>query len=185
VIIGKLTPSVFNEALRLLPSHKAPGFDNIPGVFIKHMPHAFHYAVFQLFQTMVITGITPPKWLHSDPIMLYKENEPLDLNNYRPIALAFALYKLWTSCLHILASDFVQAHKILSSEQEGFRAQRSCSRAITHLGLCIEDDHTHNKDVLLAYLYFTSAFPSVNHTQLTRILHFLGISEDFIIIDSL
>ncbi len=37
MIIGKLTPSVFNEALRLLPSRKAPGPDNILGVLIKHM----------------------------------------------------------------------------------------------------------------------------------------------------
>ena len=114
--------------------------------------------------------------------MLYKKNDLLDLTNYRPIALAFALYELWTSCLNILNSDIVEAHKVISPEQEGFRSQRSCSRAITHIGLCIEDAHTHDKDVLLAYLDFTSAFPSADHTQLTRILHFLGIPEDFIII---
>ena len=44
--------------------------------------------------------------------------------------------------------------------------------------------HTHDKDVLLAYLDFTAAFPSADHTQLTRILGFLGIPEDFIIIVS-
>jgi hypothetical protein len=132
----------------------------------------------------VIIGITPPNWLHSNTILLYKKNDPVDLTDYRPIALAFALYKLWTSCLNILASDFVEAHKILSPDQEGFRGHRSCSIAITRLGLRIEDAHTHNKDVLLAYLDFTSAFTSVNHTQLTRILHFLGIPEDFIIIVS-
>ncbi len=125
MIIGKLTPSVFKEALRLLPSYKAPGPDNISGMLIKHMPQAFHDAVFQLFQTMAITGITPPNWLHSNTILLYGKNDPLDLTNYRPIALAFALCKLWTSCLSIIASDFVEAHKSLSPEQEGFKAHRS------------------------------------------------------------
>jgi len=38
MIIGKLTLTVLNEALRLFPSHKAPGPDNIPGVLMKHMP---------------------------------------------------------------------------------------------------------------------------------------------------
>ena len=133
---------------------------------------------------MTITGITPPNWLHSNTFFLYKKNDPLDLTNYKPIALAFALYKLWKSCLNILASDFVEAHKIPSPDQESFRAQRSCSRAITHLGLCIENAQTHDTYVLLAYLDLTSAFPSVNHTRLTRILHFLGIPEDFIIIVS-
>ncbi len=44
--------------------------------------------------------------------------------------------------------------------------------------------YTHIKDVPLAYLDFTSALPSVNHTQSTHILHFLGIPEYFIIIVS-
>jgi hypothetical protein len=70
MIIDKLTPAVFNEALRLLPGHKAPCPDNIPRVLIKHMPHEFHDAIFQLFQTMTITCITPPNWLHSNTILL-------------------------------------------------------------------------------------------------------------------
>jgi len=124
---------------------------------------------------MTIIGITPPNWLHSNTIMLYKKNYLLDLTNYRSIALALAHHILWTSCLNILASDFVEAYKVLSPQQEGFKSQRSCSKAITHLDLCIEDAHTHDKYVLLAYLDSTAAFPSIDHTQLTSILHFLGI----------
>jgi hypothetical protein len=41
--------------------------------------------------------------------------------------------------------------------------------------------HT-TKTTFLHNLDFTSVFPSADHTQLTRILHFLGILEDFIII---
>jgi hypothetical protein len=50
------------------------------------------------------------------------------------------------------------------------------------MSLCIEDAHTHNKDVMLAYLDFTQAFPSVDHLQLERTLRFLSIPEDFIFI---
>jgi hypothetical protein len=54
--------------------------------------------------------------------------------------------------------------------------------AITHLSLCIEDARTHDKDILIAYLDFTQAFPSADHTQLARTLRFLGIPEDYIFI---
>jgi hypothetical protein len=84
--------------------------------------------------------------------MLYKINDPYNLDNYRLIILANVLYKLWASCLAILAMDYIGAGTIISPEQEGFRPSRSCSRAITHLSLCIEDACTHNKDLLLAYL---------------------------------
>jgi hypothetical protein len=97
---------------------------------------------------MSITGITPPSWLHIHTILLYKTGDPATLDNYRPITLANALYKLWTTCIVMLAADYVESRKILSPEQEGFRTDRSYARAITHLGMCIEDAHTHNKDIV-------------------------------------
>jgi hypothetical protein len=46
--------------------------------------------------------------------------------------------------------------------------------------LCIEDAHTHNKDIVLCYLDFKGAFPSADHGQLVKTLEFLGLPEDFI-----
>ena len=80
----------------------------------------------------------------------------------------------------MLASDYVESRKTLSPEQEGFRVDRSCARAITHLGLCIEDAHTHNKNIVLCYLDFKGAFPSADHDQLVRTLVFLGLLDDFV-----
>jgi hypothetical protein len=119
------------------------------------------------------------------PIQHYiaiQENDPYNLDNYRPITLANVLYKLWASCLAILGNDYIEANKIIIPEQEGFRPDRSGSRAITHLSLRIENTHTHNKDVLLVYLDFTQAFSSADHLQLERTLRFLGIPEDCIFI---
>ena len=166
MVVGNLTPAIFQEALRRLPSQKASGPDNIPRVLLKHIPPAFHKAICQLFQTMAITSTTPPNFLLSNNILVYRKNDPYNQDNYRLIPLANVLYKLWASCLAILAMDYIEADKVISPEQEGFRPCRSCSRAITHLRLCIEDTHTLNKEILIAYLDFTQAFPSADHLQL-------------------
>ena len=100
------------------------------------------------------------------------------MDNYRPITLANALYKLWTTCNVALATEYIEARKILSPEQERFRADRSCSRAITHLNLCVEDAHTHEKEIILCYLDFKGAFPSTDHRQLVRVVEFLGFLKD-------
>ena len=110
MIIGNIPPAIFQEALRQIPNHKAPGPDNIPGILRKHMTTAFHKAIYHLYQAMAITGITPPNWLLLNNVLLYKKNDPYNLDNYRPIPLANALYKLWASCLTILAMDYVEAH---------------------------------------------------------------------------
>ena len=129
---------------------------------------------------MAITGITPPTWLQSHTILLYKKGYPTRLDDYRPITLANALYKLWTTCIIILATDYIESRKILSTEQEGFRAERSCDIANTHLGLCVEDAHSHKEDIVLCYLDFKGASPSTYHKQLVRVLEFLGLPSNFI-----
>jgi hypothetical protein len=131
---------------------------------------------------MTITCTTPPNLLLSNNILLYKTNDPYNLDNYIPITLANVLYEIWASCLAILAMDYIEANKNSSTEQEGSRLDRSCSRAITHPSLCIEDAHTHNKDILIATFDFTQAFPSADYLQLERTLRFLGIPKEFIFI---
>ena len=42
---------------------------------------------------------------------------PTLLENYRPITLANAIYKLRTICIVILATDYIESRKILSPEQ--------------------------------------------------------------------
>jgi hypothetical protein len=86
---------------------------------------------------------------------------------------------MWTTCILTLATDYIYAHKILSPEQVGFRADPACSRAITHLSLCVEDAHSHKKDILLCYLDFKGAFTSTDHRQLARVLEFLSLPQDF------
>ena len=56
-----------------------------------------------------------------------------------PITLANAIYKLWTARIVVLATYYIESKKKLSHEQESFRTDSSCARAITHLGLCVED----------------------------------------------
>jgi hypothetical protein len=86
-----------------------------------------------------------PSWLQSHTILLYKKGDPTRLDNYRPITLANALCKLWTTYIVILDTDYIESHKIPSAEQEGFIYDRSCERAITHLALCVEDVHSHKR----------------------------------------
>ena len=98
------------------------------------------------------------------------KGDPTRLDNYRPITLANALYKPRTTCIVILATYYIESRKILSPEQEGFRADRSCDRAITHSGLYVDGAHSHKKDIVLCYLDFKGAFPSTDHKQLARVV---------------
>ncbi len=78
MIAGCITPAIMQEALRRTPCHKAAGPDGVPRLILKHMLQAFYDALHLLFQSMAITGITPPSWLKSHTILLYKKGTPLN-----------------------------------------------------------------------------------------------------------
>jgi hypothetical protein len=107
MIFECITPTIMHEALRRTPSHKAGGPDGISGLILKQMPPTFHEALHLLIQSMAITWITPPSRLKSHAILLYKN--PTRLDNYRLIKLANAIYKLWTTHIVTLATDYIEA----------------------------------------------------------------------------
>ncbi len=82
MIAGHITPAIMHEALRRTPNHKAAGPDGVPGLVLKHMPPEFHKALHLLFQALAETGITPPTWIQSHTILLYKKGDPTLLDNY-------------------------------------------------------------------------------------------------------
>jgi len=162
LISVKISEAIMYEALRRTPNHKAAGPDGVPGLVLKHMNQQFHEALHLLLHDLAITLITSPSWLQSHIILLYKKGDPTNLDTYRPITSANAIYKLCTTCIVILATDYIKSRKILSPEQEVFRADRSCARAVTRLSLCVKDAHTSKKDIILCYPDFKGAFPSTD-----------------------
>jgi hypothetical protein len=180
MVAGRIFPDIFQEAFRRTPNHKAVGPDGVPGLIRKHIPQEFQEAINLLLQAMAIAGITPLSWLKSHTIILNNKWDPISTDKYRPITtLANALYKPWTSCIVTRATEYVINRKIVIPEQEGFRAERSCATAITHLDICIGDAHMQNKDIVLCYLYLKGAFLSTEYCQLVKVLKFLGLPEDF------
>jgi len=143
------------------------------------MPPSLHEALHILFHALAIADVTILAWLKSHTIPFYKNGDPTRMDNDRPNTLGNTLYKLRTVCIVTLAADYTESRKILTPEQESFRADRSYARAATHLSLCVEDAHSHKKDIVLCYLDLKGAFPSTDHKHLVRLLEFPGLPPDF------
>ncbi len=121
-----------------MPNNKAPGLDGIPVEILKAMPPIFHTTLTLLSQCMAKEGYTPESWMTSQTCLIHKKADPTILDNYRPIALAPTIYKLWTSIVTDIASNFAEKHKILSPIAEGFRKGGSTIRATLLLQLILE-----------------------------------------------
>ena len=91
----------YQHLLRHTGNNKQPGPDRVPNELLKNLPPVWHDTIHALFVIMWVSGTTPHAWKSSTTILLFKKNDPFDLTNYRPIGLANALYKLWTSVVAV------------------------------------------------------------------------------------
>ena len=107
----RITPQRCKKCLHRLANGKAPGPDNIPAEILKAMPAPFHEALTLLFHGMALEGYTPSDWITNRTCLIFKKGDPTLLDNYRPIALAPTIHKLWTSIVTDIASNFVENTK--------------------------------------------------------------------------
>jgi hypothetical protein len=113
-------------------------------------------------------------------IMLHKKDDPIELENWRPICLANTLYKLWTSCVTKVLSDYAEEHNILQDSQQGFRRVRNTRKQINRLLTVIEDARLEHNELHVMYIDFKNAFGSLDHTRLKQTMEYLGFTDDVI-----
>ena len=168
----------YDLCLKNLGNNKAPGPDKIPNSILKNMPQRFHKLLFLFFTHYYKQKQIPTSWKTSLTVLLYKKGDPSQLTNYRPIALANTIYKLYTSTLTSILSTYGEKYQILHESQEGFRAERRTSRQLQLLIAALEDARFTNQDIYILYINFKNAFGSIDHTRLLAIIKDLGYPSD-------
>ena len=114
------------------------------------------------------------------PFYYTRKDDPIHLANYRPIALANTIYKLYTSTLTTLLTNYDEQHRLLHFSQEGFRPQRNTSRQIQIILAALEDAKLTTQDIYLTYIDFRNAFGSIDHARLFALMEDLGYPLDAI-----
>jgi hypothetical protein len=156
----------FTAQIRKLKSGKATGPDGLANEAIKWAPSHLHELTFQLFQLLWKMKYTPPHWMQSITTLLWKKGDITELNNYRPIAMANTIGKLWTGYLCRGVNLFVERHNILSTTQEGFRTDKNCHRQLRTIINAIEDAQFHHKDMYLLYIDLSAAFNTIQFNSI-------------------
>ena len=170
----------YSAQLKHIKRGKKPGPDDVPNELLKILPDSMHKTIHALFQVMWITGTTPHSWKESVTSLLYKKGDPYLVANYRPIGMANALYKLWTSNVTHVTLHFALREKIIHRCQEGGILGRDTRRQLrNHINIFEDAFHTH-KDLYCLYIDFKNAFNMVDHDKILCIMYDLGMPTDVI-----
>ena len=127
-----------------------------------------------------MTGTTLKAGKESQTMLLHKKGSEHDLGNWRPIALANTLYKVWTGVIAECLYKYAEHFDILSSTQEGFKKQKNTIRQLQNVMNIMSDAKISQQDLNVLYVDFSSAFNTVDHNKLLCIMHDLGFPEDAI-----
>lgn len=86
-----------------------------------------------IFNKCLVSGIYPARWKHSIMVPIPKNNNPLYLNNLRPISLIPLPGKLFEKIIHSRLSGYFETNELLCKEQGGFRKGMDTSHTIYDL----------------------------------------------------
>ena len=168
---------IFLSFIGKLARGKAMGPDELANETLRWAPPHMQQLLHLYIQVLWKQGYTPKPWSASHTSLIYKKGDPTILSNYRPIAMASVLLKLWTGIFTTALSHVCESQGLITHAQEGFRKLKSTARQLNTLVKSIEDAHLFDRDIFILFVDFSSAFNMVDHQRLEIVLRSLGIPE--------
>ena len=155
--------------------NSAPGHDEVVLKDIKPILETLLPPLTYVTNLSLTQGVFPDDLKKAKIIPLYKANDPMLFNNYRPISLLPLFSKVLERIMYNRMIKFINKNKLLYKYQFGFRKDHS-----TYMALIILIDKItsalDNGDFTIAVLIdFRKAFDTVDHKILLDKLYHYGI----------
>ena len=165
------------EIINILKSCKdsSPGYDDIK---VSPLCTALEYIAQPLSYICNLSlkeDIFPEELKIANVIPLFKKDNAMVFNNYRPVSLLCTRSKVFERIMYNRLIDFLNENKILFEYQFGFRKNNSTQLALTFLMDKLINSIENGDHVIGVYLDFSKAFDTVDHNILLNKLNHYGI----------
>ena len=161
-------------SLKQLDINKATGSGRIPVRLLKETAEQISPSLIMLFNKSLQLGIFPGDWKLANIVPIFKKGKRDFVENYRPIYLLPVISKVLERCALAGLRDHIS--HLISREQHGFLAVRSCVTQLTSVLDYIGGQLDAGKQIDIIYLDISKAFDKVDHTKLLGRLHQYGIT---------
>jgi len=174
-VLGKLNDIQYNkdmivsatdisELIGKLNCGKSAGADNISAESLKFAHDKLNVLLSMCFSMCLSHGYLPPSMIETIivPIVKNRCGKLSDSNNYRPIALATIISKVFESVILLKCQQFLNS----SDNQFGFKARHSTDLCIYSLKEFIDFYKQRNTTVFVTFLDASKAFDRIDHWQL-------------------
>ena len=167
---GEFSQAEVDQAVRQMKSGKSPGLDGLPAEFWKLSRIKI---ILRKFCNETYNGNRPEQWGVSGLIPIPKKGDLRSTDNYRGISLAQVAAKTYNRLL--LNRIRPALDKVLRSNQNCFRQERSTTSHILALRRIVEKLSNYNKEAVIIFIDFRKAFDSINRDKMFQILEAYGV----------
>lgn len=158
-----------------LKNDSSPGPDGITVKLIKNVHHTIVKPLCHIINLTFTSGKIPSGWKESVVCPIYKSGNKNKTTNYRPISLINNIAKIFEKSLKERLTHFLDANKLLSKNQFGFRKKLSTEHAIINLIENIISNMNGGMKCLAVFLDLAKAFDTVDHTMLLDKMSQMGV----------
>ena len=166
------------QLLSKLTATHSCGHDNISSTVLKYISKEISECITLIVNQSIVTGIYPDKLKVAKVVPIFKKEDKLQLKNYRPISVLPVISKIFENVMLTQLVEYFTTNNLLSSQQYGFRSNRSTDLAALELMDRNIKNMNDNLWPVNIYLDFSKAFDSLNHIILLSKLKFYGIQQD-------
>lgn len=170
-----VTPSEVIRVIFSMQNGKAPGEDGVPVRLLKECSDVLAEFIALLANEMVSAGQFPSMLKSSILVPVPKKGDPLNISNYRPIALLSVFTKVIEKLISNRIMAFVDSEKILKGCQHGFRRHCSTETATIQLTQYVNDRLDKGETVVGMFFDLSRAFDTLHPGFVSEKLSHLGI----------
>ena len=155
--------------------NSACGWDELSVKFLKLSTEFIVDPLTHICNQSLQEGIFPEQLKIANVIPLYKSDDPMCFNHYRPVSLLCILSKVFERIMYTRLLKFLENLKIIYENQFGFRKYHSTYMALILLMDKIAKSLNKGEFVVGVFLDFSKAFDTVNHSILLEKMEYYGI----------
>jgi len=174
--IDPVVPSDIASTISQLEKKSSKDINGISINFLCTISFQICVPLAHIFNLSVQNGIFPDNMKTSRTIPVFKKSgSPLEMNNYRPIAIINAFSKIFEKIISKRLVSFLTQNNFFFQEQFGFLQGRSTNHAVMKILNIITSALNEGKYSILVLLDVQKAFDSVKHSILLYKLENAGI----------
>ena len=165
--------------IKKLQDNKSPGNNLRVEYWYKHLTF-YRNNLAELHNNTFAGLIEIATWIGTN-LLLLKNDQTNQANNYRPIALQNITLKLYAGCMNRLLQDHCQSSNIITTEQAaGKKNVWGCLEQLLINKTILEEVTENHRFLITMWLDYQKAFDSVPHKWLIKALELAKVPEKII-----